>query len=146
MSLFALGCASTPHPSSSSIVHSWDYEADSAAVRSAAVAALGKIGFNLPDTRESPDEIMTSWRAFDPATGYATCAEPFEGRVSLRFGMGVQGVRVAIDAEYRHRAGEGGATCTSSGELERVLSRLILEQLRKSEPPSLDRFQSSEER
>jgi len=127
--LFAGGCApSRPSP----IVRSWDYAADRTAVWSASVRSMEAAGFAIQDSSAVGGVIATSWRQIGPATGYASCSGAVEGRVSLRFGEGVQGVRVTMDTEFRRPDEPRSPPCPSSGKLERDLNAAILGRL----PPS----------
>jgi hypothetical protein len=127
--LSSAACAPAHRASRTPVVTSWDYAADRPAVWSAALDALRMIDFTVEEVDEAAAEIVTAWRQLDPGTGYTTCTQPYEGRVRLRFGSGVQGVRVTMNVEFRIQAGEPAYRCPSSGELERQLNRLILDHL-----------------
>lgn len=123
-------CASAGSPSSSSVIRSWDYAAEPAAVRIAAARSLREVGFEPSEEAAESDELRTAWRSFAGATGYSTCSGEVEGRATLRIGEGTSGTRVTMEIEFRRPDPGAPKPCASTGEMERRLNRLILEELR----------------
>lgn len=122
-------CASTASSSSSSVIRSWDYAAEPAAVRIAAARSLREVGFEPSEEAVESDELRTAWRSFAGATGYSMCSGEVEGRATLRLGEGTSGTRVTMEIEFRRPDRESPERCESTGELERRLNGLILEEL-----------------
>ncbi len=127
------GPARGAQPGSARPVTSWDVDAPYSVVWEAAKTALGELGFVVAREDYGKQVIETDRKLLRAGSGYSACPGTYLGRVTLRFGEGVEGVRVNIRAEFTRTLDTGSASserCNSTGELERELNRRVLAKTR----------------
>lgn len=127
---FVVACATHTGSGSSSAVRSWDIDAPFDEVWEATLAVLSENGYEVEEAARADGIIETARRMVGEASDFADCENPYWVRLRITVGEGVTGTRLEIDPRFTSRDDPGSETCSTTGELERALSRRVIESTR----------------
>lgn len=127
LSVLVAACTTHSGAGSTSVVQSWDVDASRHAVWEAGLAALSQAGFEVEEAIPVTGTITTARRLIEDGSGYASCREPYWARVRITVGEGTTGTRLEISPSFLRGEDAADHACSTTGELERVLSRRVIE-------------------
>lgn len=130
LAFIVTACVSHTGGGPASAVRSWDIDAPFDAVWDATLTALSDTGFEVKEALRASGTIETVPQMVGEGSEFADCESPYWVRLRLTIGEGVTGTRLEIDPSFTAREDPRSEACSTTGELERALSRRVIEETR----------------